>query len=78
MIYAAAAGVGSSLIQLCKLFGIKSIAVASSKDKLDFCTSIGADYIINYKEITGEAFIARIQEITGGKGVDYILDPICA
>lgn len=30
LVYAAAAGVGSSLIQLCKLFGIKTIAVASS------------------------------------------------
>ena len=31
LIYAAASGVGTSLIQLCKMMGIKSIAVASTK-----------------------------------------------
>jgi tumor protein p53-inducible protein 3 len=34
IIYAAAAGVGTSLIQLCKMMGIKTIAVASSSAKL--------------------------------------------
>lgn len=79
LIYAAAAGVGTSLLMLCKLFGIKSIAVSSSKDKLDVCTSLGADFTINYREVdTPDKFIAEIMNITGGKGVDYILDPIGA
>ena len=79
MIYAAASGVGTSLIQLCKFMGIKSIAVASSKDKLDMCKWLGADEVINYKEInTAELFTQEIMKMTGDKGVDYIIDPICA
>ena len=59
--------------------GIKSIAVASSKDKLDMCKWLGADEVINYKEIdTKELFVEEVMKMTGGKGVDYIVDPICA
>ena len=79
MVYAAASGVGTSLIQLCKLMGIKSIAVASTQDKLDACSNLGADLTINYKELnTAETFAQKVMEFTGNNGVDYILDPICA
>ena len=79
MVYAAASGVGTSLIQLCKLMGIKSIAVASTQDKLDTCSSLGADFTINYKELnTAETFAQKVMEFTGNNGVDYILDPVCA
>lgn len=76
LIHAAASGVGTSLIQLCKLVGAKSIAVSSSKDKLDFCSSLGADFTINYKEEPD--FSAKVLELTGGKGVNVILDPVGA
>jgi len=59
--------------------GIKSIGVASSKDKLDMCKWLGVDEVINYKEInTPELFTEEVMKMTDGKGVDYIIDPICA
>ena len=61
------------------MIGIKTIAVSSSKEKLEVCTSLGADLVINYKEInTTESFVAEVMNMTNGKGVDYIIDPICA
>jgi len=50
LIYAAASGVGTSLIQLCKLFKAHAIASSSSNDKLKVCQSLGAELLINYKE----------------------------
>lgn len=77
LIYAAASGVGTSLIQLCKMMGIQTIAVTSSQEKLDQCTQLGANHIINYKEVnTPESFAAKVMEYTNNHGADYILDPI--
>jgi NADPH:quinone reductase-like Zn-dependent oxidoreductase len=76
LVHAAASGVGTAMIQLAKLAGVKTIAVASSDKKLAFCTSIGADHVINYKE-TPE-FQERVMELTGGKGVEVVADPVGA
>ena len=39
LIHAAASGVGTALIQLIKLYQAKSIALCSTKDKIEFCES---------------------------------------
>jgi len=49
LVHAAASGVGTALLQLAKLHGIKTIALSSNNAKLDFCTSLGATSTINYK-----------------------------
>ena len=51
---------------------IKTIAVASSKEKLDFAQSLGAYAGINYKEHPD--FSNLVKEYTNNKGVDLILD----
>eukprot|EP00347_Sterkiella_histriomuscorum_P009950 403339254 len=76
LVHAAAAGVGTSMIQLCKKYGAKVIAVSSSEKKLKFCQELGADYLINYKE--NPDFSKLVQEYTNGKGVDVIADPVLA
>lgn len=58
LVYAAASGVGTSVIQLCKMFGIKSIAVASQDEKLEVCQKLGADFTLNYKTHQGADFVA--------------------
>ena len=78
LVWAAASGVGTSLIQLCKMMGIKSIAIASTQEKLDACKGLGADHVLNYKEVSKEQFAAKVMEFTDNKGVDYLLDPVCA
>ena len=76
LVYAAASGVGTSIIQLCKMFGVKTIAIASTAEKLEFCEKLGCEFSINYKEHQKEAFVQKVMEFTQNKGIDYILDPI--
>ena len=69
----AAGGVGSAIIQLCRLSGITVIAGASSDEKCAFARAQGAQYAINYAR---ESAVARVLELTGGRGADLILDHI--
>src|SRR5260370_2256534 len=64
---------GATALQLGKALGATVIAVAGSQDKLEFCTRYGADHVVNYR--TGD-LTARITEITDGRGVDLIYDPV--
>jgi NADPH:quinone reductase len=49
------------------------IAVAGSEEKLQFCRRYGADHGVNYRT---DDLTARIAEITNGRGVDLIYDPV--
>ncbi|MEH6591146.1 MAG: NADPH:quinone oxidoreductase family protein [Halioglobus sp.] len=73
LVMGAAGGVGTTAIELGKLMGAKVIAAASSAEKLELCKSLGADEVINYSE---ENLKDRIKELTGGKGVDVVYDPV--
>lgn len=75
LIHAAASGVGTAAIQLVKEIGAIPIATAGSKEKLEVCQNLGAQHAIHYKE---EDFSEKVAEITGGKGVQVILDPVGA
>lgn len=71
LIHAGASGVGTAAIQLVKARGGVAYVTAGSDDKLARCTALGADAGINYKT---ERFAERIAALTGGAGVDVILD----
>lgn len=73
LVLGAAGGVGIATVELAKAMGAKVIAAASTDEKLAFCKASGADELINYST---EDLKARIKEITGGKGVDVIYDPV--
>src|SRR5690606_30434933 len=74
LIHGGASGIGVAAIQLAKLLGAGRIfATAGTDEKCRFCESLGAEKAINYKT---EDFAARIAELTGGKGVDVILDMV--
>ena len=66
-------GIGVAAIQLGKAFGARVIATAGSDAKCQRCLALGADHAINYRT---EDFAARALEITGGKGVDVVLDMV--
>jgi len=66
-------GIGVTAIQLAKAFGARVIATAGSDDKGARCLALGADAAINYRT---EDFAARALEITGGRGVDVVLDMV--
>ena len=73
LVMGAAGGVGSTAIELGKWMGAKVIAAASSDEKLEFCKQLGADEVINYST---EDLKTRLKELTGGKGVDVVYDPV--
>ena len=73
LIYAAAGGMGNALIDLAKAAGLIVIGVVSSGAKALFARELGADHIIDRK---ADNVSKRVGEITGGRGVDIIVDPV--
>lgn len=72
LIHGAAGGIGIAAIQVAKLFGAKVIATASGPAKRAACLEEGADHAIEY----AGGFIDPVKELTGGRGVDIVYDPI--
>ena len=66
-------GIGVTAIQLGKAFGATVIATAGSDEKCAACRELGADHAINYRT---QDFSAVARELTGGRGVDVILDMV--
>jgi NADPH2:quinone reductase len=73
LIHAAAGGMGNALTDLAKAAGLRVIGVAGGAEKARFARDLGADHVIDRK---GEDVAARVAEITGGRGVDAIIDPV--
>jgi len=73
LVLGAAGGVGTAAIQIAKELGATIIAAASTDKKLEFCKENGADFTINY---TSENLKDKVKELTNGKGVDVIYDPV--
>jgi NADPH2:quinone reductase len=73
LVLGAAGGVGATAVELGKVMGATVIAAASTDEKLAFSTRLGADHTINY---TTQDLRERIKQITGGKGVDVVYDPV--
>jgi NADPH:quinone reductase len=73
LVHGGSSGIGTTAIQLAKAFGAKVIATAGAADKCKACVELGADRAVNYKT---EDFVAVAREVTGGKGIDVILDMV--
>ena len=73
LVLGAAGGVGITAVELAKAMGAKVIAAASSDEKLEFTRQAGADETINYTETS---LRDAVKELTGGKGVDVVYDPV--
>ncbi|WP_184706078.1 NAD(P)H-quinone oxidoreductase [Comamonas odontotermitis] len=73
LIQGGSSGIGVTAIQLAKAFGAQVIVTAGSDEKCQACRDLGADHAINYRT---QDFVAEVQRITAGKGVDVILDMV--
>ncbi len=73
LVLGAAGGVGTTAVELGKTMGATVIAAAGSEEKLDFAQAAGADLRINYRT---EDLKDRAKELTGGRGVDVVYDPV--
>jgi NADPH:quinone reductase len=71
--HAAAGGVGLIACQWARAMGLKLIGTAGSDAKCALARENGAAHAINY---TKEDFVARVKEITGGKGVKVVYDSV--
>src|SRR6195952_1622589 len=71
LVHGAAGGIGTAAVQLAKALGAKVIAVTSSDEKAEIARRAGADEVVS-----SDGFRAAVKELTGGKGVDVVVDPV--
>ncbi len=75
LFHAAAGGVGLIACQWARSEGITLIGTAGSDEKCQLALENGANHVINYRT---EDFEARVKDLTGGKGVDVVMDSVGA
>jgi putative PIG3 family NAD(P)H quinone oxidoreductase len=73
LVHGGTSGIGTTAILLGKLFGLSVIVTVGSDEKAAKALEIGADHAINYREAD---FVEEVKRITGGRGVDVVLDMI--
>jgi len=73
LIQAGTSGVGIACVQIAKRAGATVIATSSSGEKLERLRGYGMDHGVNYA--TGD-FVAQVRQLTGGKGVDLVVDSV--
>lgn len=73
LVHGGSSGIGTTAIQIAKAFGARVFATAGSNDKCAVCIQLGAERAINYRN---EDFVSVIKELTGGAGVNVILDMV--
>ncbi len=73
LVHGGTSGIGTTAIQLAAARGARVFATAGSPEKVSACEALGAEKAINYRE---QDFAQAITDLTGGEGVDLILDMV--
>jgi len=71
LIHGGSSGIGTTAIQLARAFEARVFATAGSAEKCAACERLGAERCVNYRDTD---FVAAIRELTGGAGVNVVLD----
>jgi len=71
LVHGAGGGIGTAAIQLAKALGARVVAVVSSEEKGRVARAAGADDVVPV-----DGFLAAVKELTGGRGVDLVVDPV--
>jgi NADPH2:quinone reductase len=71
LVHGAAGGIGTASIQLAAALGARVISVVSTPEKAEFVRSIGS-----HEAVLAEGFLPAVKELTGGVGVDVVVDPV--
>ncbi|MFZ9511894.1 MAG: NAD(P)H-quinone oxidoreductase, partial [Burkholderiaceae bacterium] len=73
LVQGGSSGIGVTAIQMAKALGATVIVTAGSDDKCAACLKLGADHAINYRT---QDFVAEAKRLTGGQGVNVVLDMV--
>ncbi|MGI4731759.1 MAG: NAD(P)H-quinone oxidoreductase [Janthinobacterium lividum] len=73
LVHGGTSGIGTMAIALGRLFGLTVIVTCGSAEKCAAALALGAAHAIDYKT---QDYVARVREITGGRGVAVVLDMI--
>jgi len=73
LVHGGTSGIGTMAILLGKLFGLAVIVTCGTDAKCEAARALGADHAINYRD---DDFVARVLELTGGKGAELALDMV--
>jgi NADPH:quinone reductase len=73
LVQGGSSGIGVAAIQIAKALGSTVIVTAGSDEKCAACLALGADHAINYRT---QDFAAQARRLTGGRGVDVVLDMV--
>jgi len=73
LVHGGTSGIGTMAITLGNLFGLEVIVTVGSPEKQAAALRLGADHAIDYK---AEDFVARVKEITKGRGCAAVLDMV--
>ena len=73
LIQGGSSGIGVTAIQMAKAMGAQVVVTAGSDEKCAACLALGADHAINYAR---HDFQVEVKRLTGGRGVDVILDMV--
>jgi NADPH:quinone reductase len=73
LVHGGTSGIGTMAIALARLFHLTVLVTAGSDEKCAAAKRLGAAEVINYRS---EDFVERVKDITGGRGVDIVLDMV--
>ncbi|MDF3046212.1 MAG: Alcohol dehydrogenase zinc-binding domain protein, partial [Ornithinibacter sp.] len=74
LVHAAAGGVGQLLVQSIRARGGTVVATAGTPDKCATASDLGAEHVVNYRDVDDVA--AEVRRLTGGRGVDVAYDGV--
>ncbi len=73
LVIGGAGGTGQAAMQVGKALGARVIATAGGPEKAEFCRSLGADHVVDYR---AEDIAEGVNAATDGRGADVIYDPV--
>lgn len=73
LVHGGSSGIGLTAIRMAKAFGATVFTTVGNAEKAAFCREAGADHVIEYRT---QDFVAEIERITGGEGVNLVLDMV--
>lgn len=72
LVLGAAGGIGSAAVQVGKALGARVLAGVANEEQVSAAQEAGADGVL----VLTEGFAAQVRDLTEGRGVDVVLDPL--